>query len=182
MNTQHVVLVVATILTGLSAGIFFTYDASVTLGLAEVDDETYVATFQAINDTIRNPAFALVFFGALPAIAVALVVHWRSSPLVRWLIGAGLALYLVCIAVTAAGNVPLNNQLASYTSIDARSAAEARQEFEADWNRLNLIRTLAVTASFASLVVATAAALTTTQPFSTPPSKERMQRRADLSI
>ncbi|MBV7336768.1 hypothetical protein KFU94_52765 [Chloroflexi bacterium TSY] len=41
----------------------------------------------------------------------------------------------MCIATTAAGNVPLNNQLADYTSI----AAEARQAFEADWNRLNLI-------------------------------------------
>lgn len=34
-------------------------------------------------------------------------------------------------------------------------ANPARGEFEADWNQLNLVRTLAVIASFASLAVAT---------------------------
>lgn len=164
MNAPRIPLLVATILTGLSAGIFYTFEASITLALAEVDDEIYVAAFQAINDTIRNPAFGIVFFGSIPAIGIALVMNWRSSPRIRWLIGAGLALYLVCFAVTAAGNVPLNNRLAEYASIDASSAAQARLEFESEWNRLNLIRTLAVTASFASLVVACAVAPTTAWP------------------
>ncbi len=158
MTPARVVLVVATILTGLSAGFFFTYEASVTLGLAEVDDVTYVTTFQAINETIGNAWFGIVFFGAIPAIALALAANWRTPVAVRAAIGAGLVLYLICLAVTAAGNVPLNDELALFTEITPESAARARAAFEDGWNRLNLVRTLAVIGAFASLVVATALA------------------------
>jgi len=64
----------------------------VTVGLGEVDDRTYVATFQAINDTIQNPAFGLVFFGAVPALVAALALNWRSPSVVRWLLVAAFAL------------------------------------------------------------------------------------------
>lgn len=154
MTGRRVVLLVAVFLTGLSAGFFFTYEASVTRGLAEVDDNTYVATFQAINRTIRNPWFAIVFFGAAPAIAAALVGNWHTSAVVRWLVGGGLALYLAGIAITGTGNVPLNNNLAELEDINPAAAAQARDDFEADWNRLNLIRTIGVTTSFALLTIA----------------------------
>ena len=154
MTGRRVVLLVAVFLTGLSAGFFFTYEASVTRGLAEVDDSTYVATFQAINRTIRNPWFAIVFFGAVPAIAAALVGNWQSSAVVRWLVGGGLALYLASIAITGTGNVPLNNNLAELEDINPVAAAQARNDFEADWNRLNLIRAIGVTTSFALLATA----------------------------
>ncbi len=157
MTLPRIVLVAAIVLTGLSAGFFYSYEASVTLGLAEVDAPTYVAAFHAINDSVRNPAFGVMFFGAIPAIAVALALHWRHPP-TRRLIGAALTLYLALIVVTGTGNVPLNEQLAAYSSIDASidaaTAATARSEFEDDWNRLNLIRTVAVVASFFLLTLA----------------------------
>jgi uncharacterized membrane protein len=157
VTLPRIVLVAAIVLTGLSAGFFYSYEASVTLGLAEVDAPTYVAAFQAINDSVRNPAFGVMFFGAIPVIAVALALHWRQPP-VRTLIGAALVLYLALIVVTGTGNVPLNEQLAEYASIDASidaaTAATARDEFEDDWNRLNLIRTVAVVASFVLLALA----------------------------
>lgn len=151
MSAARVSLILATVLTGLSAGFFFTYQASVTLGLAEVDHRTYVATFQAINDTVRNPAFFIVFAGPLPALVVALALNRRASGVTRALIGAALALYVVGMTVTFAGNVPLNEQLADYT--DLADATIARAGFENDWNRFNLIRTIAVMVGFASLVV-----------------------------
>lgn len=157
MTLPRIALVTALVLTGLSAGFFYSYEASVTLGLAEVDAPTYVAAFQAINDSVRNPAFGVMFFGAIPAIAVALALHWRQ-PLNRRLIGAALTLYLALIVVTGTGNVPLNEQLAEYSSIDvsidAATAATARAGYEDDWNRLNLIRTAAVVASFFLLALA----------------------------
>jgi hypothetical protein len=55
---------------------------------------------------------------------------------------------------SAAGNVPLNNNLAEYGELTVELAATARTDFEADWNRLNLARTLTITASFISLAVA----------------------------
>jgi len=70
LPTSQTAHVFATVLTGLSAGFFFAYESSVTRGLAEVDDLTYVQTFQAINATIKNPMFGTVFFGSLPALVL----------------------------------------------------------------------------------------------------------------
>ena len=143
----------ATVLAGLSAGFFYTYEASVTLGLAEVGDLTYVETFRAINDTIKNPVFGVVFFGSMPALALAAFANWRAATAVRraMLVMAPL-FYLVTMAVTFVGNVPLNDELAEIEPATVAIAADAREDFETDWNRLNLIRTLTAFGSFAAVV------------------------------
>lgn len=146
MNTGRGTLAVATVLMGLSAGFFFAYQFSVIRGLADVDDETYVTTFRALNDTIRNPYFGIVFFGTVPTTALALALNWHRPP-ARWAIITALTFYLGCMAITVAGNVPLNDELATTTA----GFAEARVDFEGPWNRLNLVRTIAVTAGFAAL-------------------------------
>jgi uncharacterized membrane protein len=144
---------VAVIGTGLAAGFFYTYQVSVTRGLARVDDQTYVATFQAINATIRNALFGLVFFGTIPSLFVALGAHHRIRSRARWLVLAGLGGYLGAIAVTMFGNVALNNQLA--TADATTTAVLTRAEFEHSWNQLNLARTLLAFAAFVFLVAAT---------------------------
>lgn len=154
MNFQRISIAAALMLMGLSAGFFFTYEASVTLGLAEVDDVAYVETFQAINATIRNMWFGIVFFGSVPALVLALAAHRNSPTRVKASIGLALALYLVCVGITMAGNVPLNDELAAVTDVNPESAAQARLIFEDDWNTLNLLRTLAVVAGFGSLAFA----------------------------
>ena len=155
MSLNRLALVVATVLVGLSAGFFFTYEASVTLGLADVSDVTYVETFQAINETIRNPAFGLVFFGSIPAIALAVATNWRTaSPVTRGLLVAALPLYLAGLMITSTGNVPLNNDLADVANITPEAAAVARAAFEDDWNQLNLLRSITVAVGFACLATA----------------------------
>lgn len=149
-------LAISTVLTGLFAGFFFTYSASVVLGLGQVDDLTYVRTFQAINDTIRNPAFAVVFFGSVPVTAIAIALH-RTRRIVRHLATAGLLLTLTVMAITFAGSVPLNNELATYTELDAVSAATARGDFESTWNLLNLARTVLATGAAVALAAASIA-------------------------
>jgi uncharacterized membrane protein len=64
------------------------------------------------------------------------------------------ALFIVGCAVTGAGNVPLNDALAEYTGVTPTSAARARDDFEADWNRYNLTHTVAFCGAFGCLVVA----------------------------
>lgn len=161
LTPPRLALIAATLLVGLSAGFFYTYETSVTLGLAQVDDITYVTTFQAINATIRNAGFAIAFFGPVPVLAIALGLNRRSRR-VGLLTAVALVLYVGGMVVTFAGNVPLNNELATYTSLTPEIAATARENFEAPWNRLNLIRTIAIVASFLSLLVT-----------STTPSEER---------
>jgi uncharacterized membrane protein len=153
MSARTLVLAAATVLAGLSAGFFFTYQASVTLALAEVDDATYVATFQAVNETVRNPWFALVFFGAPPATAAALIVH-RRAPTLRLLVGAGLTLVVATVMVTAVVNVPLNDDLAAVDDRTALEATAARAAFEDGWNLGNLVRTVSSSAGFVCLVAA----------------------------
>lgn len=152
LDPPRLVLLLATVLAGLSAGFFYTYEASVTLGLAEVSDVGYIETFQAINETIRNPAFGLMFFGAIPVLALAAVLNWGSANRpARLLLIGGLALYLIGLAITATGNVPLNEELAELTNVTTAGAGEARAAFEDSWNRLNLIRTVAFVGSFVSV-------------------------------
>ena len=150
------VLLVAALVTGLAAGFFWTYQFSVIRGLAIVDDRTYVETFRAINATIRNAWFGIVFFGAIPILTMALVFNWSTTRARRALIGAGLAGYVAAFAITAIGNVPLNDELAEHTTTDAVSFDMARQQFEGSWNDLNLIRTIASIVAFVFCLLAIA--------------------------
>ncbi len=154
INPQRLTLALATILSGLSAGFFYTYSASVTRGLALVTDEIYVESFQAINSTVQNVAFAVIFFGSIPAIVVALAASWRGAgTLVRSALALALGLYLIGVLITVTGNVPLNTELAEATPLTADLASTARAGYEDGWNRLNLYRTVFFVASFASVAL-----------------------------
>ena len=145
----------AVVLAGLSAGFFFAYEASVIRGLAEVDDLTYVHTFQAINATIRNPMFGIVFFGSLPALVLARLLHRGTarSPK-RLLLTIAPVLYLVGMGITFTGNVVLNDELADVEPSTAAIAATARADFEDDWNRLDGYRSIAFLGAFAAAAAA----------------------------
>ena len=159
MKQSHYVrlssVALALILSGLSAGFFATYQFSVVRGLAQVGDTTYVIIFQAINNTIRDLEFGIVFFGTAPAIAMALWTHrHRSSKTLLWLTMA-LLLAIATLLITFLGNIPLNNALAEIVPLTTDIASAARTEFEAPWNRLNLFRTLTSLGALSCVVVAT---------------------------
>lgn len=145
----------ATLLAGLSAGFFYSYESSVTRGLAQVDDLTYVHTFQAVNETIQNPLFGLVFFGSLPALVIAAALRgsqaWTPQ---RALLVAAPVLYIIGMVITVSGNVSLNDELAQVEPATATIAADARDAFEDDWNRLNAYRTIAFVGAFAASAAA----------------------------
>lgn len=149
------ILGVATVLAGLFAGFFLTYSASVQLGLARVDDLTYVRTFQAINATIRNPAFAVMFFGCVPSIAMAAALHRRTDRRTAFALVVGAVLCTAVVVITFSFNVPLNDELATWVEPTADQARVARADFETVWNRWNLARTILSVAG--AIAVATAA-------------------------
>lgn len=161
LPTHRMALLVATVLSGLSAGFFYTYQVSVIRGLDLVDDTNYVATFQAINETIRNPMFGLVFWGTVPAVAYAFWHHQNADAReqggpARRLIAYALGLAVAVIMVTGTGSLPLNRDLADLDNVTPESAAIARDEFEDDWNQYNLVRTLLSAGSFVCLAGALA--------------------------
>lgn len=153
-------LILATLTTGLTAGFFYAYACSVTLGLARLDDAQYVAAMQAINATVRNPVFAFGFFGALLSLILAVALHageWRATR--TRLLGLALVVYAVGgFGPTFAFSVPLNDDLAR-VSLDAgpEALAQARLDYEDTWNRWNTTRTIASSAAFLLLIAATLA-------------------------
>jgi uncharacterized membrane protein len=141
-------LITATLLSGLSAGLFATFSYAVMPGLRRTNDATFVQSMRAINVAILNPVFALVFGGAFLVAAAALVAGW-SGPARPWII-AGVALYVVgAFVVTFSINVPMNDTLEAAKG----SPADLRSAFEDSWVRWNHVRAVLTTAAFGSLLV-----------------------------
>jgi uncharacterized membrane protein len=142
MTIASIVGAVAVLLTGVSAGVFFTYQNSVLPGLKPLDDRTFAASMNSMNRAILNPAFMLFFIGPLLVLAAATIVAFVGGGPVRGaLFAASTAVYLVgVIIVTGAVNVPLNNKLA---------ADGDRTAFESRWLRFNGVRVASVILAFA---------------------------------
>lgn len=151
------VLAAALLTTGLIAGFFYAYACSVTLGTARLGDAEYIATMQAINATVRNPIFALSFFGALVMLVTAALVELRHGLTLRAIL---VVLALVAYALggfglTATINVPLNQALAQVSLDQSASALSlARQAYEPGWNTWNTVRTAFSMLAFLLLVAA----------------------------
>jgi uncharacterized membrane protein len=143
----------AMVAMGLLAGLFYAYACSVMPGLGRADDRTLVDAMQQINKAIENPVFFATFLGAPVLVAWALVIERRSGSreALRWIVVA-LGLYAVVFVVTFAFNIPLNNELEN-AGDPARIAdlARVRDDFEGPWVAWNIVRTLAITASFGCL-------------------------------
>ena len=149
---RSAVLAAATLFVGLSAGVFFAYSTSVMLALRKVDDRTFVDVMQKINTVILNGWFLTAYVGALLAALAAVLLHLGGAhrAALPWLVAAAL-LYAVVFVVTAAVNVPLNNQLDAAGLTDP---AAARAAFEASWNRWNTVRTVSSAGALLTLAVA----------------------------
>ena len=149
MTLNGLVLVAATVATGLQAGTYYTWASGVMPGLARVDDRTFVHAMQQMNIAIVNPVFMATFLGA-PILAAAAVA--TTSSLARpWVIG-GLAFAVATVVITAAGNMPLNNAIDAAGDVDRiADLAAVRADFESSWVRWNIVRAVTSTASLAAL-------------------------------
>ena len=153
---QQLTLVVATITTGLIAGLFFTYANSVMPALRGADDRTFVDAMRRINVVILNPLFLSAFTGGLLASAAAAVASLLADDQASlpWA-AAGVVLYAVMVGITQAVNVPLNVELHRAGAVDAIADVHAvRHRFEATWNTWNLVRAVASVGAFGCLVAA----------------------------
>jgi uncharacterized membrane protein len=147
-------LVLATVTTGLMAGVFQLYSYTVMPGLGATDDRTFVGAFQSMDRAIMNPLFLSTFLGAflLTGLAAGLSLRADARAALPWL-GAALVLYLAVLVITFRVNVPLNNMIKLAGPPDARTdLADVRQRFdEARWARWNHVRAIATTAAFGCL-------------------------------
>ncbi|WP_347108071.1 anthrone oxygenase family protein [Streptomyces sp. M41(2017)] len=149
-GTAAGVLGAATVAMGLIAGVFYIFACAIMPALARSDDRVFIEVMQNVNDVIQNPVFFLAFLGALVLTAVA---AWQSRGAPhRWWVFAALAAYALAVALTAAVNIPLNDDLAA-AGAPTRIAepAAVRDRFEDTWVAWNVVRAVLSTVALACL-------------------------------
>ncbi len=157
ITASNLTLFAAILLTGLTAGLCFTWGNAVTPGIGQLDNLGYLQAFQKMNRSIENPLFFAVFFGSFALGIAAAFINKTVSPEHYRLILVAMGIYFVgVILITVLGNVPLN-QMLDKTDLAKSGETELgmlRNQFENPWNRYHLIRVIAAMVSFALLVIA----------------------------
>lgn len=127
-------------------GFFYAWICSTMWGLDASDPRVAIKAMQVMNASVRNPVFALSFFGTpvvLIATSLILFRNGRKNPSGYFLLAA--LIYLAgSFLPTAAINVPLNEGLALVE--DMLSHDEARiiwSQYSQPWQFWNQIRTFA---------------------------------------
>jgi uncharacterized membrane protein len=153
----NTLLVSATLSTAMVAGLVFTFSTVIMPGIAKLEDRGFVRAFQAIDGIIQNgqPLFGIVWVGSILSLfAVSVLGLWQLDGLPKWLLLASSLLYIAGVqAPTFTVNVPHNNMLQaiSVSEFSDGAVAQARERFEATWNRSNDFR--AVVATVVSIIL-----------------------------
>jgi uncharacterized membrane protein len=138
---------------GMIGGLLFAFSNFVMRALAQQPPESGIRSMQAINITIINPLFFLVFLGTvLASVILAVTALSRlSSPGALLLIGC--VLYIIgTFGVTMAFNVPLNNRL-EVLDPSTTQAAEFWREYLTSWTQWNHVRTIAAIVASVLLIL-----------------------------
>jgi uncharacterized membrane protein len=157
MTLENVVLVIGGTLTGLFAGLLYTFNVAIVPALRSIKGTQHIAALQAINKKIKNPIFFLSFFGPTILLPLAAYLHWGTAEFP--LLVAAAALHIIGgNGVTIAGNIPLNDKLDRVDSnqLSEAEADQIRKEFQGagtPWMRYHNVRTLAVTAATALVFI-----------------------------
>lgn len=142
----RIVLLLATLSTGLFAGFCFCYAFVVIPTLSGLDDQQYVQMMRKLNDSVPSVPFFAVFVGSLLWTLVALALHTPLHPTRQtWLIAAAAVFCLIAVVVSVAIEVPANGRLAAEITNTAAQYHQARHGFERTWNAWHAVRTGALT-------------------------------------
>lgn len=127
----------ATLGTGLVAGIFFAFSNFVMKGLERMPAGQGAAAMRSINVTVLNPLFLGLFVGTgLVCLALAIHSGFRLNETgARYLLAAGLLYVVGTFLVTMTLNVPLNDALMADASVWERYLTQ--------WSLWNHVRTAA---------------------------------------
>ena len=120
MKSETIILALAILLTGLMAGIFFTWSNAVKPGIGKLSDIEYLRALQSMNRVILNNAFKIIFLGAIIAVALVPVFYFNLYPKnIFWLFVFTLVIYWIGVfGVTVSGNIPLN-EILDKTNLDS---------------------------------------------------------------
>jgi uncharacterized membrane protein len=146
---ESIVLVIGGTLSGLLAGLLFTFSNTIVPSLRAVSAREHIRIAQAINVKILNPIFMITFMG--PSLILPLAAFLlRAGAEFPYLVTASALQIIGVFGVTGGGNVPLNNALdkVDVNGISDAEAEQIRQNYQgvgSRWMNLHIIRTLAAT-------------------------------------
>jgi uncharacterized membrane protein len=157
MKTETIILATAILLSGLMAGIFFTWSNAVKPGIGKLSDLEYLRALQSMNRVILNKAFIGIFLGSVIAVALVPVFHFKLFPNnIFWVFILALLTYWIgALGTTVFGNIPLNEILdkVNLESLNLEEITPLRTRIEVKWNNLNLIRSISSGITFALLII-----------------------------
>lgn len=159
MDIFQTTLSLATILCSLVAGFLFAFAIVVMPGIKQLTDGEFIRAFKVMDGIIQKNqlVFMLVWVGSIIMILAATVLGiGQLNSASRFLLVAAALIYLAGVQVpTGMINIPLNNQLQALHTNDSADSVlhEARENFEAAWNKSNTIRTIFAVLTSVLLVV-----------------------------
>ena len=158
LTLSNTILACAAITTALMAGLFYAYSCSVNPGLNRLPDTDYLMAMQSINRAIQNPIFFVSFMGAPILLIWSTWLQYGQPHSTRfWLLLAATIVYLLgALAVTAFGNIPLNEALDKFPiqTASADEIAAQRVKFEIPWNNWHTLRTIASLVALVFVIMA----------------------------
>jgi uncharacterized membrane protein len=145
-----IVRVIAVVCAGLLAGIYL-HDRAAASARGGLSASSFVQYQQMVHVNFVRMMPPLLLAAALGGFAWLLLVRsqWRAAEF--WLIAASLCGIVFIAAVTRLVNVPLNNQLMTWS---ASSPPTNFRDLWAPWERIDIIRTIVAVSVFALEVVA----------------------------
>lgn len=150
-------MILLIVMTGLMAGVYFTFSVFVMKSLAELPALQAAQAMNKINDVIVNTLFLPVFFGSTFWYAGLIVwqfADWQSGSSI--LVIAAAIIYIVgMFLVSAFGNVPLNNRLKESEANESELQLVWAYYLH-KWTQLNHLRTMSCIASLTLLGISQA--------------------------
>lgn len=143
----QIALVLSTLFCALVAGFLFAFAVVIMPGIAKLPNREFLRAFQVMDGIIQRgqPLFALVWLGAVLALAVSVVAGaGQLAGVDRLLLYLAGGAFIVGVQLpTFRVNIPLNNvvQALDLGTADEAVCAAERERFEGRWNRWNVIRT-----------------------------------------
>lgn len=157
MTVTNMILATTALCNALMAGIFFAFSNPVMPGLKRLSDIEFLKSLQSITKVIQNPVFFIVFFGVLVLLPLCTFLNYEKPISTRfWLLLSATLIYLVGVfGVTIPGNIPMNEipDKIDLMKIPAETISLQRVNFEAKWNNLNMIRTIAAAVSLLMVIL-----------------------------
>ena len=157
MKIHTIILLLASLSTGIMAGIFFIWSNTIKPGIGKLNDMGYLSAFQSMNRVILNRTFIGIFFAPVILIPLTTFLNYNIIPDYKFwiLLAATLFYWIGTFGVTIRGNIPLNELLdkTNLENISTEQAKSLRQSIENKWNRFNLIRTLTSIGAFILLLL-----------------------------